>query len=283
MQIALTGFLESKTAPFMLELWNLLRSAQESSVGIPTQFIEEKKAEMKQREESSKFNDERALMKKEQEAEIQAKMDSIRQRERTARDGRRGEDNRRDRGRGGFRGGRGNGRDSGWRPRQEQVGDFPRIKHYLFSKCAQERGSNRSYRDRSRSPYRRNDRNPNNDRRQDDRRRRSPSPRARRRSRSLGSTASGGGRSDRSSVSPPRKRVRSRSPPRQRRRSYSRSPPRREKRPLSPSREEKRRRQSSSPESDRTRGRSASSPDGTPPPRRQEASDKPKSSRWDKN
>lgn len=46
MQINLTGFLESKAPEFMLALWKLLLSAQESPVGVPQEFIEQKKIEM---------------------------------------------------------------------------------------------------------------------------------------------------------------------------------------------------------------------------------------------
>ncbi|KAG0142106.1 hypothetical protein CROQUDRAFT_31176, partial [Cronartium quercuum f. sp. fusiforme G11] len=46
MQINLTGFLESKTGPFMSELWILLLSAQDSPLKVPALFIEQKKAEM---------------------------------------------------------------------------------------------------------------------------------------------------------------------------------------------------------------------------------------------
>lgn len=46
MQINLTGFLESKAPEFMLSLWLLLLSAQKSAVGVPQEFIDEKKVEM---------------------------------------------------------------------------------------------------------------------------------------------------------------------------------------------------------------------------------------------
>lgn len=47
MQVSLTGFLESSTPTFMSELWSLLLSAQESVGGIPREFVEKKKEEMR--------------------------------------------------------------------------------------------------------------------------------------------------------------------------------------------------------------------------------------------
>ncbi|PWN32193.1 PWI-domain-containing protein, partial [Meira miltonrushii] len=47
MQLSLTGFLESKTPTFMAELWSLLLSAQKSIGGIPQDFVEKKKQEMR--------------------------------------------------------------------------------------------------------------------------------------------------------------------------------------------------------------------------------------------
>lgn len=46
MHINLTPFLEGKTGDFVLELWTMLLSAQENSLGIPKQVIEERKAEL---------------------------------------------------------------------------------------------------------------------------------------------------------------------------------------------------------------------------------------------
>lgn len=88
MQINLTGFLESKTADFMLELWKLLLSAQESVGGIPAIFVEQKKAEM----ERKRAEDERVL------AEVRRKEEAER-----AERGRGGDDRARDR----YQGGRG--------------------------------------------------------------------------------------------------------------------------------------------------------------------------------
>lgn len=50
MQINLTGFLNGKNARvFMTDLWELLLSAQDSVSGIPEQFVERKKEEIKKR------------------------------------------------------------------------------------------------------------------------------------------------------------------------------------------------------------------------------------------
>ncbi|CAO3652543.1 unnamed protein product [Cunninghamella echinulata] len=68
MQINLTGFLEKDTGQFMLDLWKLLLSAQDSVGGIPQEFIDQKKEELR--------------LKKEQEekrrAEEQTILDTIR-------------------------------------------------------------------------------------------------------------------------------------------------------------------------------------------------------------
>ena len=49
MQMNLTGFLYgSKARLFMKELWNHLSSAQSNISGIPTEFLEEKKEEIRQ-------------------------------------------------------------------------------------------------------------------------------------------------------------------------------------------------------------------------------------------
>jgi serine/arginine repetitive matrix protein 1 len=85
MQMMLTGFLEKKTPDFMKELWRLLLSAQASPLKVPPEFIELKKAEMRQRQEES----ERALTRRDDEVrEVrsgQERMDGIRARERADR------------------------------------------------------------------------------------------------------------------------------------------------------------------------------------------------------
>ncbi|CEP13732.1 hypothetical protein [Parasitella parasitica] len=50
MQINLTGFLEGKTQAFLGELWKLLLSAQNSVGGIPVEFIEQKKQELRRKQ-----------------------------------------------------------------------------------------------------------------------------------------------------------------------------------------------------------------------------------------
>ncbi|KAI9285132.1 PWI domain-containing protein [Umbelopsis sp. AD052] len=50
MQINLTGFFEGKTQEFLLNLWKLLLSAQESVGGIPASFLEAKKEQIRQQQ-----------------------------------------------------------------------------------------------------------------------------------------------------------------------------------------------------------------------------------------
>lgn len=49
LQVLTTGFLESKAPEFVNELWNLLLSAQDNVAGIPAQFVEQKKEEIRKR------------------------------------------------------------------------------------------------------------------------------------------------------------------------------------------------------------------------------------------
>merc|ERR1719188_1185459 len=59
LQVNLTGFMERKAAPFCSELWTHLLSAQESPVGVPKKFIEQKKDELKQkRDEAERVQEE---------------------------------------------------------------------------------------------------------------------------------------------------------------------------------------------------------------------------------
>ena len=51
MQLYLTGFLEHNTPTFMKDLWALLISAQENELGVPTEFLERKKEEIRQKKE----------------------------------------------------------------------------------------------------------------------------------------------------------------------------------------------------------------------------------------
>ncbi|KDQ58478.1 hypothetical protein JAAARDRAFT_128886 [Jaapia argillacea MUCL 33604] len=102
MQINLTGFLTTQTAPFMISLWDLLLEAQESIGGVPKRFIEEKKEEMRRAGEG----DRRAIGERDR---------------RGFADSRGGDGGRsfgdRDGGRGGYGGGRGDDRGRGFRGR----------------------------------------------------------------------------------------------------------------------------------------------------------------------
>jgi serine/arginine repetitive matrix protein 1 len=49
MQIYLTGFMESKTAQFVEELWALMLEAQESETGVPQKLIEERNREIEEK------------------------------------------------------------------------------------------------------------------------------------------------------------------------------------------------------------------------------------------
>eukprot|EP00933_Yihiella_yeosuensis_P021580 TRINITY_DN17051_c0_g2_i1.p1 TRINITY_DN17051_c0_g2~~TRINITY_DN17051_c0_g2_i1.p1 ORF type:complete len:256 (-),score=63.74 TRINITY_DN17051_c0_g2_i1:91-858(-) len=68
LQVNMTGFMERKAAPFCSELWKHLLSAMESPVGVPREFIDQKKDELKQkREEAERVQDE--LKRRRQELE----------------------------------------------------------------------------------------------------------------------------------------------------------------------------------------------------------------------
>jgi len=76
LQISITGFLDEHSAQFMKELWILLLSAQDNLGGIPTEFLEEKKREIrKKKEEHDKINAEvqRSREKVERELQIREK------------------------------------------------------------------------------------------------------------------------------------------------------------------------------------------------------------------
>jgi hypothetical protein len=51
MQLYLTGFLEKNTSVFMRDLWSLLISAQGNEHGIPAEFLEKKKEELRKKRE----------------------------------------------------------------------------------------------------------------------------------------------------------------------------------------------------------------------------------------
>lgn len=82
MMIRLLGFLDQHTEPFMVELWTLLLSAQESPVKVPAIFIEQKKEEMRKRQEEKSKSDELALIRQQAEQDRDKRIEDIRQRER---------------------------------------------------------------------------------------------------------------------------------------------------------------------------------------------------------
>ncbi len=57
LEIKLTGFLENNTQKFIKELWNLMLSAQKEIGGIPKEFLEKKKQEIKQKMELENSRD----------------------------------------------------------------------------------------------------------------------------------------------------------------------------------------------------------------------------------
>ncbi|KAG8878217.1 hypothetical protein FRB98_006318 [Tulasnella sp. 332] len=128
MQIEITGFLRAKTPEFMIELWKLLMSAQNSTGGVPIEFVEEKKQEMRLKQEA----DQKVMQEVSRRADLDRgnteRLDEIRERERERNERRGGGGGGRGdvgggrgdygygrgRGGGGDRGGRGRGRDNGW-------------------------------------------------------------------------------------------------------------------------------------------------------------------------
>eukprot|EP00927_Polykrikos_kofoidii_P057392 TRINITY_DN51515_c0_g1_i1.p1 TRINITY_DN51515_c0_g1~~TRINITY_DN51515_c0_g1_i1.p1 ORF type:complete len:207 (+),score=42.10 TRINITY_DN51515_c0_g1_i1:77-697(+) len=71
LQVNLTGFMERKAATFCSELWAHLLSAQQSPVGVPKEFIEQKKDELhKKREEADRVKEE--LKRRREELEQQS-------------------------------------------------------------------------------------------------------------------------------------------------------------------------------------------------------------------
>eukprot|EP00419_Tripos_fusus_P085105 CAMPEP_0172853358 /NCGR_PEP_ID=MMETSP1075-20121228/56875_1 /TAXON_ID=2916 /ORGANISM="Ceratium fusus, Strain PA161109" /LENGTH=194 /DNA_ID=CAMNT_0013699835 /DNA_START=42 /DNA_END=624 /DNA_ORIENTATION=+ len=68
LQVNMTAFMERKAAKFCSELWTHLLSAQDSPVGVPRQFIEQKKDDLRQkREEADRVQEE--LKRRRQELE----------------------------------------------------------------------------------------------------------------------------------------------------------------------------------------------------------------------
>jgi len=101
LQVNMTGFMERKAAPFCSELWKHLLSAQDSPVGVPREFIEEKKEELrKKKEEAERVQEE--LKRRKQDLEDAAKADREADKEKSdrRRDDDRGRGRDDDRGRG---------------------------------------------------------------------------------------------------------------------------------------------------------------------------------------
>merc|ERR1719379_840810 len=79
LQVNMTGFMERKAAAFCSELWKNLISANQSPVGVPQEFIDEKKNELKKKkEEADKIQEELQRRKKELEDAQRAERDSRR-------------------------------------------------------------------------------------------------------------------------------------------------------------------------------------------------------------
>lgn len=73
LQVNMTGFMERKAAPFCSELWRHLLSAQESPVGVPQEFIDQKKDDLRRkREEADQVQEELNRRKKDLEEAAQA-------------------------------------------------------------------------------------------------------------------------------------------------------------------------------------------------------------------
>merc|ERR1712151_635859 len=71
LQVNLTGFMERQAGPFCSELWKHLLSAQESPVGVPQEFIDMKKDDLKKKkEEADKVQEE--LKRRRKDLEEQA-------------------------------------------------------------------------------------------------------------------------------------------------------------------------------------------------------------------
>ncbi|KAG8895059.1 hypothetical protein FRB99_000791, partial [Tulasnella sp. 403] len=87
MQIKLTGFLSSKTPEFMLSLWKLLLSAQNSPGGVPKEFVEEKKLELRQKQESDRKVMNEVSRRQDLDRSNTERLDEIRERERRERGG----------------------------------------------------------------------------------------------------------------------------------------------------------------------------------------------------
>mmetsp|Transcript_54523 Transcript_54523/g.127430 ORF Transcript_54523/g.127430 Transcript_54523/m.127430 type:complete len:190 (+) Transcript_54523:56-625(+) len=87
LQVDLTGFLETKAQAFCSELWQYLLSAQQSPVGVPKEFVEQKKAELKEKkDEAERIQQE--LKRRREDLEAQQRQAETRRRERSRSRGR---------------------------------------------------------------------------------------------------------------------------------------------------------------------------------------------------
>merc|ERR1719210_20958 len=81
LQVNMTGFMERKAAPFCSELWRHLLSAQESPVGVPQEFIDQKKDDLRRkREEADQVQEELNRRKKDLEEAVQVERHAHRRR-----------------------------------------------------------------------------------------------------------------------------------------------------------------------------------------------------------
>mmetsp|Transcript_90206 Transcript_90206/g.160670 ORF Transcript_90206/g.160670 Transcript_90206/m.160670 type:complete len:238 (-) Transcript_90206:79-792(-) len=134
LQVNMTGFMERKAAPFCSELWTHLLSAQDSPVGVPREFIDQKKEELKQKKEEAERVQEE-LKRRRQDLEDAAKADREAEKAKTSDRSRRDDDRGRgrddDRGRGRDREDdrrddrRGRGREERRRQREESGSESP--------------------------------------------------------------------------------------------------------------------------------------------------------------
>lgn len=72
LQINLTGFLERNTSCFCSELWNLLISAANNPSGIPQKFLDEKAAEMQERNVERQKMQERLQFERNKQGQLRA-------------------------------------------------------------------------------------------------------------------------------------------------------------------------------------------------------------------
>ncbi len=72
LQINLTGFLERNTSLFCHELWNLLISAASNPSGIPQKFLDEKAAEMQERNAERQRMQERLQTERNKQGQLRA-------------------------------------------------------------------------------------------------------------------------------------------------------------------------------------------------------------------